>query len=71
MWGLRRMWEVEESPGGSSLETGVRKRLSSVSSAVLGPCQKHVVDLWCPSAGTVYCQPVVCRCVSETADFKG
>lgn len=39
MWGLRRMWEVEEPPGGSSLEAGVRKRLSSASGAVLGPCQ--------------------------------
>lgn len=61
---------MEESLGGSSLENGVRKRLATVSSAVLGLCQKQVVDLQSPSAETVYCQPVVCKCVSATADFK-
>ena len=64
------MWEVEESLGGSSLENGGRRRLATVSSVVLRLCQKEVVDLQHPFAETVYCQPVACKYVSATADFK-
>lgn len=53
------MWEVEESLGASSLENGVKKRLATASSAVLGLCQKQPVALQRPFAETVYCQPVV------------
>jgi len=61
---------VEESQGASSLGNGVRKRFAAASSAVLGLCQKQVVDLQHSFAETVYCQPVVCKHVSATADFK-
>lgn len=59
------MWEVEESLGASSLENGVKKRLATVSSAVLGLCQKQPVALQCSFAETVYCQPVANVCQQQ------
>lgn len=61
---------MEVSLGGSSLRNGVKKSLATASSAVLGLCQKQVVDLQHPLAETAYCQPAVCKYASATAGFK-